>query len=219
MNLLKSIGYLIVKEALLEFRLRYAISGILLYVLSTVFIIYVAFVKVEPDVWNALFWIVTLFASVNAIGKSFVQENSQRQLYYYSLIDPVALILAKIIYNIGLLAVLGFIIWLAFSFIGGNPVEKAGQFSLAVFLGAAGLSIIFTFISAISAKADNSATLMAILSFPLVIPVLLTLIEFSAGAIGLVSNETYKRSVSTLAGVDLLLIGGAIILFPFLWRD
>lgn len=219
MELLKSIWYLILKEAVLEFRLRYAISGILLYVLSTVFMIYIAFVKVEPEVWNALFWIVMLFASVNAIGKSFVQENGNRQLYYYSLIDPTALILAKIIYNVFLLALLGFIIWAAFAFIGGNPVEEAGQFALAVFLGASGLSITFTFISAISAKADNSATLMAILSFPLVIPVLLTLIEFSGAAIGLFSNETYNRSVSTLAGIDLLLIGGAVILFPFLWKD
>lgn len=219
MNLLNSIWYLIVKEAVLEFRLRYAISGILLYVLSTVFIIYIAFVKVEPEVWNALFWIVMLFASVNAIGKSFIQENSNRQLYFYSLVDPMAVILAKIIYNVALLALLGFIIWVSFSFIGGNPVEETMQFALAVFLGASGLSITFTFISAISAKADNSATLMAILSFPLVIPILLTLIEFSGGAIGLFSNESYSRSVSTLAGIDLLLVGGAIILFPFLWKD
>ena len=219
MNFIRSIWHLILKEIILEFRLSYAISGILLYVLSTVFIIYIAFKKVDPEVWNALFWIVMLFASVNAIGKSFVQENSNRQLYYYSLIDPLAIILAKIIYNVVLLALLGFIIWVAFSFIGGNPVEKSGQFALAVFLGASGLSITFTFISAISAKADNSATLMAILSFPLVIPILLTLVEFSGGAIGLFSNESFNHSISTLAGIDLLLVGGAIILFPFLWRD
>ena len=210
-----------VKEALLEFRLRYAISGILLYVLSTVFIIYMAFVKVEPEVWNALFWIVMLFASVNAIGKSFVQENSNRQLYYYNLADPLAIILAKIIYNVILLAILGFIIWLAFSFIGGNPVVETGKFALAILLGASGLSITFTFISAISAKADNNATLMAILSFPLVIPVLLTLIELTGGAIGLETFEDaeFQTAVSTLLGIDLLLTGGALILFPYLWRD
>lgn len=110
MSLIREIGHLLRKEAVLEFRVNYAISGILLYVFSTVFIVYTVFVRVEPQTWNALFWIIMLFASVNAIVKSFVQENSGRQLYYYTLANPIAVILAKILYNIGLLLVLSLLI-------------------------------------------------------------------------------------------------------------
>lgn len=219
MNLIHEVGYLLRKEAVLEFRVTYAISGILLYVFSTVFIVYTSFIQVQPQVWNALFWIIMLFASVNAIVKSFVQENSARQLYYYSLVNPTAVILSKVLYNIVLLLVLSLLIWAAFSFVSGNPVKDAWQFFVALFLGSVGFSITFTFISAISAKADNSATLMAILSFPLVIPILMTLVKLSANALRLLNDTSVGDDILILVAIDLLLIGMTFLLYPFLWRD
>ncbi|MBK7872681.1 MAG: heme exporter protein CcmB [Saprospiraceae bacterium] len=199
--------------------MNYAISGILLYVFSTIFIVYVAFVQLQPQVWNALFWIITLFASVNAIVKSFIQENSARQLYYYSIANPIAILLSKIIYNALLLMVLSVLCWMGLGFVGGNPVKDVGQFVLAIFLASVGFSITFTFISAISAKADNSATLMAILSFPLVIPILLTLIKLSANALRLLNDTGIMKDVWALVGIDLMLLAVALVLYPFLWKD
>lgn len=219
MNVLKEIGWLLRKEVMLEWRTKYAISGILLYVFSTIFIVYTSFIQVAPNVWNALFWIIMLFASVNAIVKSFVQENSDRQLYYYSLVNPVAVILSKIIYNIGLLILLSLLSWLAFSFVAGNPVRDYQQFFLALLLGSIAFSITFTFIAAISGKADNSATLMAILSFPLIIPVLLTLIKLSANALGLMNDTETDTDILILLAIDLILLGMTFLLYPFLWRD
>lgn len=219
MTLFKEIGILLRKEALLELRMRYAISGILLYVFSTIFIVYVSFIQVQPQVWNTLFWIIILFASVNAIVKSFVQENSNRQLYYYSLANPTAILLAKIIYNAALLLALCLLCWLAFGFVAGNPVRESGLFFLALFLASLGFSITFTFVAAISAKADNSATLMAVMSFPLVIPILMTLIKISANALRLLQDSSISNDIIILIAIDLILLGMAFILYPFLWRD
>ena len=83
---------------MLEFRQGYALSGIVLYVFSMVFVVYIASIKVAPPVWNVLFWIIVLFASINAVVKSFVQESGARQLYYYQLVDPAMLLLGKIAY-------------------------------------------------------------------------------------------------------------------------
>jgi len=66
------------KEFVIEFRQRYAISGIVLYVFSMVFVVYIASIKVQPQVWNILFWLIVLFASINAVVKSFVQESGTR---------------------------------------------------------------------------------------------------------------------------------------------
>lgn len=219
MNLFKETIVLLRKEALLELRMNYAISGILLYVFSTVFIVYVAFVQMQAQVWNTLFWIITLFASVNAIVKSFVQENSARQLYFYSIANPIAILLSKIIYNTLLLLVLSVLCWMGLGLVGGNPVKDVWQFVLAIFLASTGFSITFTFISAISAKADNSATLMAILSFPLVIPILMTLIKLSANALRLLNDTGVMQDVWTLVGIDLMLLAVALVLYPFLWKD
>ncbi len=219
MDLLREIGALLRKDIRLELRSSYAISGILLYVFSTIFIVYSSFQRVQPDVWNALFWIIVLFASISAVVKSFVQESSNQELYYYSLVNPIALLLSKIIYNILLLSLLSGLTWLGFSFVAGNPVKETGQFFLILLLGASGFSITFTFVSAIAAKADRSATLMAILGFPLIIPVLLTLIKLSANALRLLRDTAVDKDIMILLSIDLLLLSVSLVLFPFLWRD
>lgn len=219
MNLAKEIGILLQKEIKIEWRQKHAIGGVLLYVVSTIFVVYSAIKSVDPNVWNALFWIVILFASVNALVKSFVQENSSRQLYYYTLANPTAIILAKIIYNAGLLFLLSVLSYAVFSLFAGDPVKDSGQFFLAIFLGSLGFSITFTFIAAISAKANNSATLLAILSFPIVIPIILTLLKLSANALRLLQDTAVWKDIMTLLAIDALMIAMAFILFPFLWRD
>src|SRR3546814_7710994 len=87
MQTLKAVRSLIQKDILLEWRSKYAINGIVLYVVSTVFVCYQAFKSVDATTWSALFWIILLFASINAINKSFVQESRGRQLYYYTMAD------------------------------------------------------------------------------------------------------------------------------------
>ena len=218
MSLFMEIKHLLHKEFTLEWRQKYAISGILLYVLSTVFIVYISFQTVSPQLWNVLFWIIMLFASINAVVKSFVQESGQRQLYYYQLANPVAILLSKMIYNTSLLLLLSVLTFVALGFMAGNPVEQAGRFALALLLGSVGFSITFTFVSAIAAKADNSSTLMAILSFPVVIPILLLLVNLSAHSIGLLQGTMINRDIMMLAAVDLILVALGLVLFPYLWR-
>ena len=219
MQIFQEILFLLKKELLLEWRQKYAIGGILLYVVSTVFIVFMATLVIAPPVWNILFWIIVLFASVNAVVKSFVQENSNRQIYYYTLADPIAIICSKMIYNVGLLFLLSTLSYLAMTIVAENPVREPVIFWSALFLGSVGFSITFTFISAIASKADNSATLMAILSFPLVIPILGTLMKISRSALALEQDTSLSKDFMILGAIDLILFGLAIILFPFLWKD
>ena len=204
---------------MLEFRQRYAISGIVLYVFSMIFVVYVASIKVQPQVWNILFWLIVLFASINAVVKSFVQESGARQLYYYQIADPAMLLLAKIIYNTLLLLVLSGLAFATYSVVAGNPVKDPGLFALVLLLGSLGFSISFTFIASISAKANNSATLMAILSFPVILPILLTLMRLSAIALRLMQDTSYQRDIINLLAIDFILITLSFVLFPFIWKD
>jgi heme exporter protein B len=220
MNLLSQTKALFLKEVRLELRQKYAISGILLYVISTVFVVYITLGgEVGGAIWAALFWIIVLFASVNAVAKSFVQESEKRQLYYYSLVSPTAVILSKMIYNSLLLLILCFLAWGGLSFVLNNPVKDNWLFSQTLILGSIGFSITFTFISAISAKANQSATLMAILSFPVIIPILITLLRLSKIAINLMADTAYYKDMLILGCIDLILISLVFMLFPYLWRD
>ena len=59
----------------MELRQKAALNGILLYVISTVFVAYLIFSSLEElSTWVALLWIVLLFASTNASINSFRKE-------------------------------------------------------------------------------------------------------------------------------------------------
>ncbi len=219
MSITRQILVLVQKEFLLEWRSKYAIGGILLYVLSTVFIVYNGFIRVAPPTWNVLFWIITLFTSVNAVTKSFVSENGNRQLYYYTLTHPTAIIFSKMIYNTILLILLNLLTYFVFGIVAGNPVQEPKLFFIAMILGSIGMAVTFTFISAIAAKAQNSSTLMAILGFPIIIPILVSLIKISANALRVITDTSVNQDIIILIAIDLILIGAAYLLFPFLWRD
>ncbi len=219
MNTFQEIWFLFRKELTLEFRQKYAISGILLYVFSTIFVVYTSTFDAGPKQWNILFWIIVLFASVNTAAKSFVQESGTRQLYYYSLVNPVAIIISKMLYNTLLLLALNFLAYGVFSLVLGSPVRDLQLFFIAIFLASLGFSITFTFISAISSKADNSASLMAILGFPIVIPIVMELVKVSQNALPGTFDSAINEDIMILLAIDLMLGGAALMLFPFLWRD
>ena len=227
MNLLNQTIHLLKKEILLEWRSKYAFNGVLLYVVSTVFVCYMAF-NLNPGfvnstgyalVWNILFWIIILFASVNAIAKSFLQESKGRMLYYYSIASPHAIILSKIIYNILLMALLSILALIIYSVFFKNPTVDNVYYFIAVLLGSISFSTVFTMISAIASKAGNNGTLMAILSFPVIIPVILLLIRMSKRAMDGLDHSLSLQDIATLLALNVIVIATSLLLFPFLWRD
>src|SRR5690606_28998558 len=219
MSLLKEVGSLIQKDIILEWRSKYALNGILLYVVSTVFVCYQAFKSVDPTTWNVLFWIIMLFASVNAINKSFVQESQNRQLYYYTIAGPKAIILSKIGYNVLIMLLLSAIAFTAYAVIFGTPVGDLILYLLAVVLGAVSFAAVFTMVSGIAAKAGNNSTLMAVLSFPIIIPLLIILIRLSSNAmLGLDWSVSYPELL-VLAAINVITVTISLSLFPYLWRD
>ncbi|HLW20105.1 MAG TPA: heme exporter protein CcmB [Cyclobacteriaceae bacterium] len=214
---------LIKKEVTLEWRQKYALNGILLYVVSAVFITYLSFGANQGNLsiptWNALYWIIILFSSVNAVAKSFIQEHQGRQLYYYMIASPEAIILSKIIYNSLLTLALALLGYAVFSVILGNPVQDQSLFLLNLLMGAVGFSACLTMVSGIASKAGNNATLMAILSFPIIIPILLMTINISKHAIDGLDRGLSLDKLLTLFAINAIIGAAAYILFPYLWRS
>lgn len=219
MGLFGQVKFLIHKEIVLEWRSKYALNGILLYVVSTIFVCYLSFKQINPVTWNALFWIIMLFASVNAISKSFSQESRGRQLYYYTLASARAVILSKIIYNVLLMLLLSTIAIGFYTLVFSNPIGDPLFYFLSVIIGSVSFACVFTMISGISSKAGNSGALMAVLSFPVIIPLLIVLIKFSKNAMDGLDRSVSYNEIGVLLAINLIVVTGSILLFPFLWKD
>jgi heme exporter protein B len=206
------------KDLLLEVRQQYSFYGILLYIGATIFVLFMAVEEPESKVWNGLFWVIQLFICINAVAKSFMQESKGRMLYFYSVASPADFVLSKLLFNSLLMLLMSLLSLLLFTLFLGNPIQKAGSFIGLVLLGGWSLSLVFSFLAAIAARAQQNAAIMAVLGFPLIIPQLLLLMQLSNAAFN-AGLPIPGSTVLLLLALDLMIILLSVILFPFLWKD
>ena len=139
-------------------------------------------------------------------------------LYFYAIAGPVDFVLSKLLFNSLLMLLMSLLSLLLFSLFLGNPLVKAVPFIGLVLLGGWSLSLVFTFLAAIAAKAQQNAAIMAVLGFPLIIPQLLLLMQLTNSAFNPAMVFPWS-TVFLLVALDLLVVLLAVILFPFLWKD
>jgi len=217
MDFFSGLFMLIRKEFILEFRMKYALNSLILYAFSCVYICYLAYEgHMNYESWNALFWIIFVFASVNAISKAFVQEGAERHAYYYFILKPRQLILARMIYNSLLLLFLSMISFLFFSIFMGSISINPFFFLAGLILGSLGFSAILSLVASIASAGNNRFSLMAVLSFPLVLPLMIMLINMNA-----TPDDTQHMLGFSMALLlfDVIVWVLSSVLFPYLWKE
>jgi heme exporter protein B len=211
---------LLKKDIVLELRQQHTFYGVLLYIASTIFVLFLSIDQPAANIWNGLFWVIQLFVCINTVAKSFLQESKGRMLYFYSVASPVEFIISKLLYNIILMIVMSIISLALFFIFLNNPVSNSLRFIGIVILGGASISMVFTLMSAIAGKAQQNAALIAILGFPVILPQLLLLMKLSKAAFAEVFKEgAVLQLASLIIGLDALVVVLAIILFPYLWKE
>jgi heme exporter protein B len=217
--MLPAIYHLIKKEIQLEWRQRTALGTILVYILGSTFLIYLVFEGTTNNkTWVALFWVISLFTAINTLSRSFQKEANEQFYYWRNLVKPVSLILAKIIYNSILVTVLSVLIFGVMLLFFNQKIENKSLFLPLIICGSIGYSNLFTLLSAITARTNN-AVLLAILGFPIILPLLLLIIKLT----GLIDFSTTDNDIYLNFGIIILLdfitLLLSIILFPYLWKD
>ena len=214
---------LLKKDFLLELRRKSVIAGLGLYLFSLIFICYLTFNlqvnAINPMTWSALFWLIILFSVVNSVAKSFIGERKGVMIYYYSVASPQQIIVSKMIYNAALcllISVLGYFLFAVLIF---NPVQDTLYFFIGLLLGSVGLAIALSFISAIAAKADNSNVLMAVLSFPVILSVLIMAIRITKNAVDGIDRAASTDEILNLVAINCIAGTLGYILFPYIWRS
>lgn len=214
---------LIRKEITLELRRKTVISGLAIYLFSTIFIYYLTFSLsqnlLNPLVWSALYWVTLLFSAVNSVGKSFIGESRGREIYYYYLLSPQSIILSKIIYNFLLCLLLAIAGLLLFIVLLNNPIQDPLLFITTIILSSLGFSTTLTLLSGIASKANNSHILMAVLGFPTIIGILLMAVKITKNCIDALDRSSSWDELLTLVAINLLTAAVSYLLFPYIWRS
>lgn len=211
------------KEFTLELRRKSVLAGLGLYLVSTVFIYYLSIGLnhnvLSPLIWSALFWATLLFTAINTIAKSFIGEKKGLEIYYYSIAKPEMVIISKMLYNFMLSVLMAVIGFMLFSVLLTNPIQDLITFSATLILTSAGFATSLTLLSGVASKANNSNVVMAVLSFPIVISILLMAIKITKNCIdGLEASASYDELLTLLA-INCLVGAMSYLLFPYIWRS
>lgn len=214
---------LLLYQARSEFRKKSVLFSLVLYLVSLVFINYLALGvqnrSLAPMIWSALFWMALLSALVNAIAKSFINDRPGTMSYLYSLVSPEQLIVAKIIYGFVLCLGIALSGYLFFGMWLHNPIQDQALFLLTLTLTSFGFSATLSLVSAIAAKTNNGSLVMSILSFPILIGILLEAIHLTKNCIDGLDRSVSSDPLLLLVSINLLAAAFSYLLFPYIWRS
>lgn len=203
-----------------DFKNPTAILGALLFLCSSLFVCYISINKIHTiSTWVALYWVVVIFASFNAIAKSMVNETRARMLYLYTLVSPVNFIVSKMLYNAVLLIVLSGLAQLIYSVFFAIEINDNLMLWLGIVLGSTGLAMTLSILGSIASKASGNFTLMSILGLPLLLPLILSATRFTKNAIDGIDWSIQWKYLIVLIGLNAVCFALSVVLFPYLWRE
>ena len=153
-----------------------------------------------------------------ATSGSFAGRDSE-MFYIYTLVSPGRFILSRLIYNAVFLLSVSLVAFICFQFFVGFGDTDLVLFLISLLLTVWGISSLLTMSFSIASKGGGGFTLMAILSFPLLVPLLITAQHLSGMAVGSSDTSGYGGYIAALFALDAMIAALCYLLFPYLWRD
>jgi heme exporter protein B len=209
-----------------ELRTRVALNALALFALTTLAAVsytigpYRISEQDRPFLLSALLWIVILFASLAGLDRSFVKEEESHTAALLRLsAQPHAVWLGKLLFNLGVLAALMVILVPLFVGLMGLPLElSVGYLVVVLVCGGVGLAVITTIVAAIIARAMSRGALFAVLSMPLLLPLLIFAIQ---GTTGVASGdlEVVRQSVVAMISLTGAMAVVSAMVFPIIWAE
>lgn len=165
------------KDALLQWRTRGKFVAVFVFGAATLLLFSFA---IGPDAGalrahaGGFLWLALLLASTLALGDSFHGEMEHRAMEGLVLVpaSPVGLYYGKAIANWAQLALLGVALIPFMVVLYDAPARRAPALLGLILLGTAGLSAPGTLYAAMTVQVRSNQTLLPLLLFPLVVPVL-----------------------------------------------
>lgn len=177
--------------------------------------------KINENLTAGLFWVVIFFSAMSGLARAFVSEEERGTALTLQLIaSPSTVFSGKLIFNLVLVFAMNTVISLLYAALFESFVIKNFSLFLATFLlGNIGLAVSSTIIAAIIAKAGSKGTLYPVLSFPILLPLILTSVSLTLGSIDGTSFAESIFELAIIACYDVIMISAAYMLFDFIWKD
>jgi heme exporter protein B len=205
-----------------ELRNRYVINSLLMFVLVTISIIKFSIgdEKVEGDILSGLLWIVIFFAAISGLARVFIKEEEKETSFALKLsVDPISIFLGKLFFNLALTFFVNIFIFVLFVLITSFEIINFSAFVIIILLGNIGMVSASTIIAAIISKANTKGTLYPVLAFPVMLPLLITVINATKLASAGADTYTMMSEYQILFSYAVVITTVSLLLFRFVWED
>jgi heme exporter protein B len=223
MSAITSTYALLLKDVQSELRTRYAVNALVMFVVTAVTIVLFALRSDQPSpsMLSGLYWVVVFFAAMSGLSRTFVSEEERGTSLTLQLVAaPSVVYFGKLFFNISLTlsinAAITLLYLLVFPAFVVNTVET---FVLTVFLGSLGLASASTILAAIIAKANTRGTLYPVLSFPVLIPLLMTAMKSTTAALEGDPMSGSLGEFQVLVSYLMVMVAGSYLLFDYVWKE
>lgn len=206
-----------------ELRTRYAMSALVMFVVTTISIILFSLggEGASPEVLSGMLWVVIFFSAMSGLARTFVMEEERGTGMTLALMTPPGAVFAgKLLFNLVLGSGLTLLaVGLYAFFINGFVVQTLSIFLVTIVLGSVGLAAASTIIAAIIARANTKGTLYPVLSFPILLPLLMTVINATRLAADGVPFGEAAGEFQILISYIVVVITASAMLFEYIWKD
>jgi heme exporter protein B len=215
-------AWLLAKDFKSEFRTRYALNAILMFALTALAVVSFSFggSSMSPKMAASLFWLVIFFSSMSGLAQVFVKEEESRTVNVLRMAAaPVVVLCGKFLYNLALLLILEIVVVPLFVVLMNVPILNLWLFLSVLLIGSLGLASATTIIAAIISRARVKGALFAVLSFPILLPLLVAAID---GTYLSLRGEGFSASWSDLRlliSYAVVMFTASLLLFDFVWSE
>lgn len=206
-----------------EIRTRYAINSLAMFIIVAISVILfsVGNERIGQSLTGGLFWVVIFFSAMSGLARVFVSEEERGTSLTLQLIAaPSTIFSGKLLFNLILVFLMNIVIALIYSaMFDGFIVKNFALFLISFILGNIGLAVSSTIIAAIISKAGAKGTLYPVLSFPILLPLILTSVQLTLLSFLGASFAEAKFELAILICYDVIMLTASYMLFDFVWKD
>jgi heme exporter protein B len=173
------------------------------------------------DMIAGIIWIVIFFGAMSGLHKSFVSEEERGTSLLLKLnASPSAVYFGKLLYNIILNTLISLCgLFLIVMFIGNINAGSIAPLIVTTFLGSLGIASASTIISAIISRASVKGSLFPVLSFPLLLPLILTGISCTKSSLDMAPFSNLISDLTVMVSYSIVVVSVSSLLFDFVWKD
>ncbi|MBS3949040.1 MAG: heme exporter protein CcmB [Dethiobacter sp.] len=210
------------KDLQLEFRTRYAYSALVMFALTTLSTISFSLggSMADTDVAAALLWMILFFSAMTGLARTFIQEEEAGTVLALKMAaDPEPVFLGKYLFNTVLLFSLTVLIVPLYLLMSNLSVANVRGFLATVLLGVLGLAGAGTILAAIAARAAAKGSVMTVLSFPILLPLLISAISATSTAFAGGLPESMMTDLGLLFFYNGIVLAASFLLFEYVWNE